>query len=46
MVTDPVCGMEISEGDAADAAELEGRVYYFCSPECASSFSADPADYV
>jgi Uncharacterized conserved protein len=43
---DLVCGMEISEADAAATAECQGTTYYFCSEECGSTFGEDPAAYV
>ena len=45
MVTDPVCGMKIDDGEAAGTAEYEGRTFYFCSELCRDAFMADPASY-
>ena len=45
MVTDPVCGMKIDDGDAAALAEHSDRTYYFCSQACHDAFVADPASY-
>ena len=45
MVTDPVCGMRIDDGDAAATAEHEGVTYYFCSQACHNAFVAEPAAY-
>jgi YHS domain-containing protein len=39
---DPVCGMSVEEGEAAGAAEYQGKTYYFCSPGCKIEFEADP----
>ncbi len=44
--TDPVCGMQVEEAEAAGQAEHEGRTYYFCSSGCKSKFEANPAEYV
>ena len=44
-VVDPVCGMTIAAETAAASREVDGTVYYFCSPQCAASFDADPARY-
>jgi Cu+-exporting ATPase len=44
--TDPVCGMQIDEEDAAGKAEYEGTTYYFCSQACRQKFEANPAQYV
>ena len=46
MVTDPVCGMRIDDGDAAVTADHDGVTYYFCSQACHEAFVADPASYV
>ncbi len=43
--TDPVCGMQIEEQDAAGQTEHEGRTYYFCSSACQSKFEANPVEY-
>lgn len=45
MVTDPVCGMEIDEEQAAAAIEHDGSTYYFCSESCRDQFAADPERY-
>jgi Cu+-exporting ATPase len=45
MVTDPVCGMNIDDREAAGTAEYEGQTYYFCSEACRDTFIADPAAY-
>lgn len=42
-VTDPVCGMQISPAEAAGMQLSEGRVYYFCSPQCQEKFRQRPA---
>ncbi len=44
-VRDPVCGMEIDPEEAVDSVEYAGRSYYFCSPDCAARFKADPESY-
>lgn len=45
MQTDPVCGMQISEEDAAGQSEFEGRTYYFCSSACKEQFDANPTRF-
>jgi Cu+-exporting ATPase len=45
MVTDPVCGMRIDDGEAAGTAEHEGTTYYFCSEACRDAFVANPLAY-
>jgi YHS domain-containing protein len=46
MVTDPVCGMRIDDGEAVATVEHEGRTYHFCSEACRDAFVEDPASYV
>ena len=43
--TDPVCGMQVEEKDAAGQSEHEGSTYYFCSPSCKEKFDQSPEDY-
>ncbi len=43
--TDPVCGMQVEEGNAAGRSEHNGRTYYFCSTGCKDKFDADPEAY-
>jgi len=46
-VTDPVCGMDVTPGDAAGGrAEHAGTTYWFCNPGCRERFIADPARYL
>lgn len=45
MTTDPVCGSEVSESDAA-VHEYEGQIYYFCSDDCQEEFQENPEQYV
>jgi Cu+-exporting ATPase len=45
--TDPVCGMDVTPGDAAGgSAEHAGTTYWFCNPRCREQFIADPARYL
>jgi Cu+-exporting ATPase len=46
MVTDPVCGMHIDDGEAVGTAEHQGRTYFFCSEACREAFEADPDAFV
>ncbi len=46
LVSDPVCRMKISPADAVASVEHEGTTYYFCSQDCADSFTESPADYL
>jgi xanthine dehydrogenase accessory factor len=40
--TDPVCGMPVAVHDAAESAEVDGAVYYFCGAGCRRRFEAEP----
>ena len=44
-VTDPVCGMEIEDSDAAGTSDYEGCTYFFCSAACKERFDAEPASF-
>ncbi len=47
VVTDPVCGMDVTPGAAAGgSAEHAGTTYWFCNPRCRERFVADPARYL
>lgn len=39
IVTDPVCGMQISSVAATSMIEMPGRTFYFCSEVCKEAFS-------
>ncbi len=46
-VVDPVCGMDVTPGDAAGgSAEHAGTTYWFCNPSCRERFIADPARFL
>jgi len=46
-VRDPVCGMDVTPGEAAGGrAEHAGTTYWFCNPGCRERFIADPARYL
>ena len=46
-IIDPVCGMDVTPGDAAGgSAEHAGTTYWFCNPGCRERFIADPARYL
>ena len=46
-VIDPVCGMDVTPGDAAGgSAEHAGTTYWFCNPSCRERFVADPAKFL
>ncbi len=46
MVKDSVCGMIISEEDAAGSITYKGEKYFFCAPGCKISFIKDPKKYI
>lgn len=46
MVTDPVCGVQIDDGDAEAESTHNGIVYYFTSVECKDRFEEDPEAFV
>lgn len=43
--TDPVCGMQVEEQEAAAQSEHQGQTYYFCSRNCKSEFDQNPQQY-
>lgn len=45
-MTDPVCGMTVSEETAAAAWEHAGETYLFCSLGCFERFRGDPAHFL
>jgi Cu+-exporting ATPase len=46
MAIDPVCGMEVDEGQAAAQYEYKGKTYYFCAVGCKDKFAQDPEQFV
>lgn len=44
--TDPVCGMQIEEEDAAGQADYEGQTYYFCALGYQRKFEENPEQYI
>ena len=43
---DPVCKMEVTEGQEAARREYDGVTYYFCSKSCARKFQQNPESHV
>lgn len=43
--TDPVCGMQVDEKNAAGRSEHQGQTYYFCSQGCKTKFDQNPQQY-
>lgn len=44
--TDPVCGEQVDEQEAAGQSDYLGQRYYFCSEGCKHKFDQRPEDYV
>lgn len=44
--TDPVCGMEVTVGDAAATVDHGGDTYRFCGQGCAEAFKEDPGQFL
>ncbi|MBM3332390.1 heavy metal translocating P-type ATPase [candidate division WOR-3 bacterium] len=44
--TDPVCRMEVIEGQEAARRDYDGVMYFFCSKVCARKFQQNPESYV
>ena len=40
--TDPVCGMQVDEENAAAQSTYEGQTFYFCSEGCKEKFDQNP----
>ena len=40
--TDPVCGLEVNEDNAAGKSRHDGETYYFCSSDCKERFDLNP----
>ena len=45
MKTDPVCGMEVTEGSEFYLGH-NGKIYHFCSENCLHKFAVDPEQYI
>ncbi len=43
MTKDPICGMEVKEGNLCSTCE--GQKYYFCSQSCKDTFDKAPSRY-
>ncbi len=46
MAIDPICKMDVEEGDAKWTSEHEGRMYYFCNRGCKVTFDENPDFYL
>ncbi len=45
MMKDPVCGMMVDEKMTKLTSEHDGKMFYFCSTSCKSTFDRDPHRY-
>lgn len=45
MHTDPVCGMQINEHQAAGKSDFQGKTFHFCSATCKEQFDQNPQRY-
>lgn len=45
MAKDPVCGMEIHDGQARQRTLYMGEKYFFCSEDCKVKFESNPEKY-
>ena len=45
MAVDPVCKMNVSEGQAKYTSTHSGTTYYFCSAACKQEFDKNPSKY-
>lgn len=43
---DPVCAMTVDTDSAAARSDYNGKTYYFCHPNCARRFEADPESFL
>ena len=43
---DPVCGMTVETGKAADQADFGDTTYFFCSKHCGERFRASPEKFL
>ncbi len=43
---DPVCGMEVTEEEAACSYEYQGKKFYFCAESCRDQFASDPENFL
>lgn len=44
--TDLVCGMEVTEENAACSFEYQGKTYYFCAEACRDQFAQNPEEHI
>lgn len=46
VVTDPVCGMDVTPTLNDITAEIGGETYYFCAESCRKSFVQNPQKFL
>lgn len=42
---DPVCGMNVQEGEFGGTSTYQGQTYHFCSQECQEKFDRSPQQF-
>ena len=46
VLSDPVCGMQLSPSAAVEEFQYHDRNYYFCSGSCRKAFEEAPERYI
>ncbi|MDE1826865.1 MAG: YHS domain-containing protein [Thaumarchaeota archaeon] len=46
MAIDPVCGMEVDEGQSSLKSTVDGRDVYFCCSNCKEEFDSNPGRFM
>jgi YHS domain-containing protein len=46
MAKDPICGMNVTESEAAASLIHNGRTFYFCAQSCYEAFKKAPDKYL
>jgi YHS domain-containing protein len=45
MAVDPICKMDVDEGDSQWTSSFKGKKYYFCAKRCLEEFEKNPEKY-
>ena len=46
MAKDPICGMAVDENQTLWKSEYLGKMFYFCSKGCKTTFDKNPEKFV
>jgi YHS domain-containing protein len=46
MAKDPVCDMDVDDGEAAGTSKYARKTYYFWAPGCKRFFDENPEKYI